>query len=67
LNYVSHRGQIGSHTLAATDRGDTPPGEIVGAALFVGAIAEAVQEGVATARAMVNHDGDSGPPFVLGP
>jgi len=39
--------------------GVTPPGETVGAVLFIGAHQQAVKEGVATAGAIVNrHGGD---------
>ena len=37
--------------------GDTPPGETVGAVLYVGAHRQAVEEDVATARATINSHG----------
>jgi hypothetical protein len=39
--------------------GDTPPGETVGAVLYMGSTHQAVEEDVATARASINaHGGD---------
>jgi hypothetical protein len=37
--------------------GETPPGETVGAVIFIGAHQQAVEEDVATARAIINNHG----------